>query len=107
MMLREIKWTGGTIGRAGVYSNIPLARYHASDVCDGLSISSSGLRTIWHESPRHYWYRSPLNPNRAPEETSRQMVLGAAAHHLFLGQAAFNEHFIKTPDECEDARGIA
>ena len=52
--LKFTKWDGGSIGRPGLYENMTLESYHSRDVCDGVSISSSGLRKI-SRSPAHYW----------------------------------------------------
>ena len=42
--LKTIKWDGNQITTPGMYSGIPLDSYHRGDICDGASVSSSGLR---------------------------------------------------------------
>lgn len=94
----KIKY-GEKIDRPGIY-DIPMGWYH-SDCCVGPSISSSGLRTIYHKSPLHYWDESPLNPNRA-EETPDEVEaahfrIGRAAHTLLLEPLTFRQLFVARP----------
>jgi len=107
--LGSCEWQPGEIVvRSGIYSNMPLDRYHRGDVCNGPSISSSGLRRIYNATPAHYWCESPLNPKRivAKEKiTPRHFVIGRAAHHLFFGEAAFNRLFIAAPPRVPDHTG--
>lgn len=105
-VLKFTKWDGGSIGKSGLVENMPLDHYHSRDVCDGISISSSGLRTIFNESPAHYWVSSPYNKNRIFKEPSRDMLLGRAMHHLVLGEADFARRFRKAPDQIPDAKGV-
>jgi hypothetical protein len=103
-MIQSIKWNGETITAPGVYSDMPLADYHRGDICDGPSISSSGLRKIWHPGPAYYWSTSPLNPDRSDEDDDKEAyVVGRAAHHLICGQAFFASEFIIRPDEVDGA----
>lgn len=104
--LKFTKWDGGSVGTPGLYSNIPLEHYHSRDVCDGVSISSSGLRTLFSESPAHYWVNSVYNKERIEKETSREMIVGRAAHHLMMGEPYFAEVFRKAPDEVPDQKGV-
>lgn len=89
-----------TISKPGSYAKIPIEAYHRDqNLCAGPSISSSGLRTIFTESPSHYWATSPYNPKRrAPKETEA-FTLGRAAHHLLLGEDDFSTLFIMRPDK--------
>jgi hypothetical protein len=86
------------ISQPGIYSGVSIAEYHG-DLCDAPSISSSGLRTIFNESPAHYWCHSPFNPEREPQEESEAFTLGRAAHHLLLGEDEFSTLFIQRPEE--------
>lgn len=104
--LKFTKWTGGSVGTNGVFENMTLEQYHSRDVCDGISISSSGLRTIFGKSPAHYWVKSPYNKERVEEEPSREMVVGRAAHHLMMGEPYFAEVFRAAPKEVPDAKGV-
>jgi hypothetical protein len=69
----------------GAYSGIPNEVYHRDPgLLPGPSISSSGLKTLLGRSPRHYWYDSPLNPDRPPEKDKPHFNVGKAAHDLLL-----------------------
>lgn len=95
---------GGRIDSAGVY-DLTMARYH-SDCCDGPSVSNSGLKTVWDDSPAHYWLNSYLNPDRVQEESDRpHFSLGRAAHHLlFLGRKGFEDEYVIRPEQWSDWR---
>lgn len=93
-----LQWNGEPISEPGIYAGIPMDAYHGQ-LTIGPSISSSGLRTIFYESPKHYFRDSYLNPNRKPEKASRPFEFGRAAHHLLLGEADFHDHFIVRPEE--------
>lgn len=95
---------GGRIAAPGVY-DLTMARYH-SDCCAGPSISNSGLKVLWDDSPAHYWARSYLNPRRIEEVEERpHFSLGRAAHHLlFLGRKGFDDEFVTRPEQWSDWR---
>lgn len=86
-------WDGKKISEPGAYSGVSMDFYHG-DPCVGPSISSSGLRTIFIDSLKHYWNGSPYNPNREDIEQTEAIILGRAAHHLLLGEADFSKHFV-------------
>lgn len=92
--MNVIPWNGQPISAPGIYSGVPIEVYHSADVCAGPSISSSGLRTIFAESPLDYWIYSPLNPHRLEQPEKEAFILGRAAHHLFLGEADFSKLFV-------------
>ncbi len=95
---------GEKITVPGAYRDVPIATYHSGHLCDGPSISSSGLRTIFAESPAHYWVNSPLNPRRADQKEKDHFSLGRAAHHLLLGEADFAKHFVVRPEKWDSWR---
>jgi len=98
--MNVIPWNGEQITAPGIYSGIPLDSYHGGEICDGPSISSSGLRTIFSESAAHYWAQSPYNADRDEEpEQSKALIMGRAAHHLLLGQPFFTKEFTVRPEE--------
>jgi hypothetical protein len=103
--LKFSKWNGGSVGVGGLYENMTLEHYHSRDVCDGISISSSGLRTIFNDSPAHYWARSVYNKDRVEKEPSREMTIGRAMHHLMMGESYFAEVFRSAPAQVPDAKG--
>lgn len=89
------------ISKKGVYS-LSMADYHGQP-CIGPSVSSSGLRTIFSESPAHFWVKSSLNPNAIEQKDSEAFVFGRAAHHLLLGEDDFSTLFVVRPEEIEGA----
>ncbi|MEM9223469.1 MAG: hypothetical protein AAGB11_13845 [Pseudomonadota bacterium] len=89
-------WDGNTILGPGVFSDLPLAKYH-SQVCSVPEISSSGLHIIENKSPAHYWDQSYLNKDAEKKPPSRPMVMGSAAHHLLFGESGFYNRFIVRP----------
>lgn len=112
------------IDRPGVWA-LRMDQYHW-DCAPGPSFSSSGLRTIWAESPAHYFMTSPYNSDAwewrcvdegTPREVRRRLLkedaddkqhhfsLGRAAHHLlFLGRKGFEEEYAIRPDRFPDWR---
>lgn len=98
-----MRWNGKPIASNGAYDRVPMSAYHGQ-LCVGPSISSSGLRTIFNESPAHYWVHSYLNPDRIEEEDSAAFILGRAAHHLLLGEDDFSTLFIARPAKYDSWR---
>ncbi len=93
---------GEKITVAGVY-DLPMEDYHAQP-CDGPSVSSSGLRSVFSDSPAHFWAESSLNPDRVDPKDAGHFAFGRAAHHLILGEAKFREVFSVRPSEFPDWR---
>lgn len=100
--MKIIQWSGDLISAPGIYAGIPMDAYHGQ-LTVGPSISSSGLRTIFYESPRHYFRDSYLNPNRKDRSDSSAFAFGRAAHHLLLGESHFSKHFVLRPAEVAGA----
>ena len=77
----------------GVYAGIPNDVYHGrEEICPAPSISSTGIKTILGETPRHYYHGSGLNPVPPieKERKSKALGFGGAAHDWVLeGDAAF------------------
>lgn len=105
-MIKAIKWNGEKITEPGVYSALPLSCYHRHDICDGPSISSTGLRAIYgegeHVSPRHFFSKWSGNPNRIIKAEPKHFIIGRALHHLLLGEAYFSKLYCIRPDEFPD-----
>lgn len=80
----------------GIYEHVSSEVYHGQPT-EGVSISSSGLRTILLDCPAKYWATSPLNPEREPEEPSAALNFGRAAHCLLLGEPTFAAEFVVSP----------
>jgi hypothetical protein len=102
--MTPIKYSGQKITRDGLYVDMPMDDYHGQP-CAGPSISSSGLRTIWAQSPAHYYVTSSLNPDRKEQDQKAHFNIGRAAHHLLLqGQDGFLEQYAIRPDKWSDFR---
>lgn len=97
-------WNGQPIGAPGIYSGVPMSVYHSADICVGPAASSSHLRTIFNDSALAYWIYSPLNPRRLEQPDKKAWIEGRGAHHLVLGEAAFDKHFIVQPETYPDAK---
>ncbi len=88
---------GQLITENGIY-DLSMEQYHGQP-CDAPSISSSGLRKIWNESPAHFWDECSLNPDRAEPEDKPHFNIGRAAHHLlFLGREGFENEYAVRPE---------
>lgn len=94
---------GMVIDRPGIYSGVPMSVYHSQALCDGPSVSSSGLRKIFNESPAHFYCTWDGNPAREDDGDSAALILGRAAHHLLLGEAEFSTLFIGRPENIAGA----
>lgn len=93
---------GKKVSADGAY-RLDMDRYH-TDICDGPSISSSGLRAIECECPAEYWGFSPYNPARYEEPNKPAFSFGRAAHALLLGDEVFSERYAVRPEEWSDWR---
>jgi hypothetical protein len=95
--VKIIKWDRKPISEPGIYSGVPMDAYHGANLCDGPSVSSSGLRKLANQSPAHYFCESPYNPERIEQKETDSLTLGRAAHHLLLGEDDFNTLYIVRP----------
>lgn len=83
----------------GAYPDIPNEDYHRNaDLLPGPSLSSSGAKKILAQSPFHFWFDSPLNPDRPAEEDKSHFAIGKAAHDLLLLEDRFPEHYHMLPE---------
>jgi hypothetical protein len=104
LLIRQ--WDKNPVNEPGIIANMPIDVYHSAKACVEPSISSSGLRTIFNKSPKHYWAESPYNPKRIEdEEESEALVVGRAAHHLLFGQTNFNKQFAEAPPTMPNLAG--
>lgn len=100
--MQPIKYIpGNVISSPGIYDGVHIDTYHGQAICDGPSISSSGLRKIFSESPAHFYCDWSGNPEREPDDASAALILGSAAHHLLLGEDDFSTRFIMRPAEID------
>lgn len=91
-------YDGKPISQPGIFSRVPLSKYHSGKLCDGVSISSSGLRKIFNESPAHFYSTWSGNPDRIETDETDALILGRAAHHLLLGEDNFLTEFVPRPE---------
>lgn len=76
----------------GAYPDIDANDYHRNaNLLPGPSLSSSGAKKLANatgerptSSAYHYWFDSPMNPNRPPERDKPHFNIGKAAHDLLL-----------------------
>lgn len=103
--MKVLAWDGQRISVPGLYRNVPLADYHRGDICDGPSISSSGLRLLWQKAPAYFWDKSPLNPLRDDsDDDNAAFILGRAAHHVICREPGFAKHFVIHSDKSPDGK---
>lgn len=92
---------GPMLTAKGAYPDISNEDYHRNPLLlPEPSLSSSGIKTLLTKSPRHYWWDSVMNPNRAPESDKPHLVVGKAIHDALLLPERWNndEHFHTVPD---------
>lgn len=97
--MQPTKWDGNPIERPGVYDDVPMETYHGKLTLED-SASRSFLWTLFDDSPAHAYLRHYSNPDRDEESPteSEALLLGRAAHHMLLGEAAFEAHFVFHPE---------
>lgn len=87
------------ITAAGAYPDITAEQYHRNaNLLPGPSLSSSGAKTILAKSCFHYWFDSPLNPDRPPEPDKAHFNVGKAAHDMMLLSERWPEHYHVLPE---------
>ena len=89
---------GRAVPGPGQY-DMSMDHYHSQACCPGPSVSSTGLRTIYHQSAADFWAFSELNDNRFEKEASEAFTFGRAAHALLLGDEDFDAKFAVVPDD--------
>ena len=104
MKIKTVEWNGKPITEPGLYSKIPISVYHSAEICDGPSVSSSGLRQIFNKSPAHFYAEWSGNPDRVEQKDKPHFSIGRAVHHLMLGEPFFAKMFAVQPDEYPDSK---
>lgn len=87
----------GPISEPGIYE-VSEDDYH-NDPCVTPSLSSSGARDILKTCPAKFWWNSPMNPKREPQERPA-LNFGRAAHQWLLmgGDGFLDRYFVTDPD---------
>lgn len=87
------------IATAGAYADIDAELYHrAPNLLPAPSLSSSGAKTLLGRSPFHFWFDSPMNPDRPPEPDKPHFNIGKAAHDLILLSERWPDAYHVTPE---------
>jgi len=89
---------GPLITQPGEYPDIDGETYHRVEVCDAPSISASGLKIISSQSAYHYWWQSPLNPQRPAQPQKQHFNVGKGVHDLLLLQDLFPKNYFILPE---------
>ena len=99
----------GLITEPGAYSAdiVSIERYHGAEICPAPNISASGLKVIANRSPLHYWWQSPLNPDRPEQADKRHFAIGKAAHDVLLLGDRWPSSYHITPDGFSRAKSKA
>lgn len=107
----ERTWNGETITEPGIYADISLADYHGRpDLFDAPSISKSSLKWLLPThggSPKAFWGRWHLNPNRITPKTTDALDFGKATHARLLGDEDFVAGYAVRPKEFSDYKSAA
>lgn len=83
----------------GAYLDIDAEDYHRNpNLLPGPSLSSTGAKTILGQSPLHFWFDSPLNPDRPQEPDKPHFNIGKAAHDLILLRDRWPAHYHVLPE---------
>lgn len=102
---QEREYKGEQIKLRGIYRGVPIETYHSdTNLFDGFSISSSGLRAVLRR-PSEYWGFSPYNPKPFEKEEKASLEFGKAAHMLLLGEDGFKERYVLRPEKYPDDKG--
>lgn len=86
------------ITEPGAYPDIDGEIYHRVEICDAPSISSTGLKLISSHSPFHYWWQSPMNPQRPVQPQKQHFNVGKGVHDLLLLQDLFPKNYFILPE---------
>lgn len=87
------------ITAAGAYSGVTNEDYHRHpNLLPAPSLSASGAKKLLGQSPFHFWFDSPMNPERPPEEEKSHFNIGKAAHDMILLSERWPEAYHCLPD---------
>ena len=86
------------ITEPGAYPDIAAEDYHGNpDLTPEPSLSSTGAKTLLGKSPLHFFWQSPLNPNRQ-EDDKPHFNVGRAAHDMILLRDRWPAFYHVTPE---------
>ncbi|WP_310620145.1 PD-(D/E)XK nuclease-like domain-containing protein [Flexibacterium corallicola] len=106
--MNSIEWDGSQITKGGVYSDVPIDRYHKDpNLFAGPSVSKSALKRIFRPlkgSPKAFWGRWYCNPDHVIDPPSDALNFGKAAHCLILGDESFSANYALRPEVWDSYR---
>lgn len=70
----------------GIHHDIEASQYHADNLCDEPTLSSSIAKILYDETPRHARQAHPRLGGMIAKKTTREMDLGSVAHEITLGK---------------------
>ena len=87
------------ITEPGAYRDIPAEDYHGNaNLLPAPSLSSTGAKLLLNKSPYHFWFQSPMNPDRVEQEEKAHFSVGKAAHDLILLSERWPEFYHVLPE---------
>jgi hypothetical protein len=82
----------------GAYDDIPAEDYHGNaNLLPAPSLSSSGAKLLIQQSPLHFWWNSPLNPDREEDEKPH-FKIGRMAHDFLLLPERIEDSYFILPE---------
>lgn len=88
----------------GVYHDIPADRYHADDLCDEPTLSSSIAKVLLSATPLHAWKAHPRLNEALEPEGEKKFALGSVTHELLLGKGGGFEAIDAADFRTKDAK---
>lgn len=83
----------------GAYTHIDAEDYHGNaNLLPEPSLSSTGAKMILSQSPYHFWFQSPLNPEPMEREETQHFSIGKAAHDQILLQDRWPNFYHVLPE---------
>lgn len=96
------------ITAACAYEGIDAEDYHRNpDLLPAPSLSSSGAKLLLGKSPFHFWFDSPMNPERPPEPDKVHFNIGKAAHDFLLLSERWPDFYHILPEGYSAAKSKA
>lgn len=87
------------ITEPGAYRDIAAEDYHGNaNLLPAPSLSSTGAKLLLNKSPYHFWWQSPMNPDRPAEDDKPHFSVGKAAHDLILLSDRWPQFYHVTPE---------
>lgn len=97
--MKAFKYDGKPITKDGIYVDVPMDDYHSGHLCAGRSVSSTALKRAARPkgSLKHYFAKSPYNPERVIEPRTEALDFGQAAHCRAFEPEKFDGQYLVSP----------